>query len=53
METEKNEKKPYEPPTLTVVEIEHKINLLCGSGCEEDEYEDDFSGIPVIIGRRG
>ena len=54
METEKKEKKPYEPPTLEVVDIEHKVDLLCCSGeSGDDEYEDDFSGIPVIIGRRG
>jgi hypothetical protein len=45
METEKKEKKPYEPPTLTVVDIEHKVNLLCGS-CEDygdnPEIDDDF-----------
>lgn len=56
METEKKEKKPYEPPTLTVVELDHKFDLLQGScdfNCDDGEYEDDFSGIPVIIGRRG
>ena len=44
METEKKEKKPYEPPTLTVVEIEHKINLLCGSCEDNPEYDDDDFG---------
>ena len=48
-----NQKKPYESPTLTVLEIENKFNLLCGSGCEEDEFEEEFSGIPVIIGKKG
>ena len=47
METEKKEKKPYEPPTLEVVDIEHKIDLLCCSGEGGDygdnpEIDDDF-----------
>lgn len=52
METEKKEKKPYEPPTLTITVLEEKYNLLCSSG-DCGDYEDEMGGIPVIIGKRG
>ena len=43
METETKEKKPYEAPTLTVVELDHKFDLLqCSGDYNCDEYNDDY-----------
>ena len=44
MNTETKEKKPYVAPELTVVELEHKFDLLQCSGefnCDED-YDGEF-----------
>ena len=45
MDNENIEKKPYEPPTLTVVDLKSKADLLCYSGCDDpiDEMDGDFN----------
>lgn len=37
-------KKVYKKPTMCVVELHHKINLLVGSGT--DDYNDELGYIP-------
>ena len=55
MNTETKEKKPYVAPELTVVTLDKKFNLLCGSDvygdCEGDDAE--IGSIPVFIDDRG
>lgn len=56
MNTETKEKKPYVAPELTVVTLDKKFDLLCGSDCGgwgDDDDDAEIGSIPVFIDDRG